>query len=93
MYNIMNEGSKVFGCSSLTAVVEYITEIGVSEVRLQTNTRGQKEICIFLCNGEHVIIGFPCPTAAHHWIMTCIPGTVKKVISRSKGGCDYIYEA
>ena len=91
MYNIMNEGTKVFGCSSLSAVVEYITEVGVSEARTQTNAKGQEEICIFLRNDEHVIVGIGCPTAAHDWIVKHVPGNLVEIVNR-KDGSVYRYK-
>lgn len=94
MYGVYYEsGEKAFGCSSLSALVDYITEIGVANVwvKARSNARGWKEICINLCNGEHAIVDFPCSTTADSWIRTCIPGTLKEIASR-RDGCDYIYE-
>jgi len=86
VHNIYNEkDEKVFGCSSLQAVVEYITEVGVTTVVMGTEAR------VNLTNGEHVSIGFGCPTSAHDWIVKHVPGKLVKVISR-KGGSEYIFE-
>lgn len=86
MYNVHNEnGEKVFGCSSLHTVIGYITEIGVDTVVTGTKVR------INLTNGEHVEIGFGCPTSAHDWITKHVPGKLVKVVNR-KGGSEYIYK-
>lgn len=86
MYNIYNENDeKVFGCSSLPVLAEYIAEVGVATVVTGTKVR------INLANGEHVWIGFSCPTSAHDWITKHVPGELVKVVSR-KGGSEYIFK-
>ena len=83
IYDASNE--KVFGCSHLGAVIDYITEIGVENVITGTKVR------VNLANGEYVDIGFGCPTAAHDWIVKHVPGKLVKVISR-KDGSEYIFK-
>ena len=86
MYNVYDKNDeKAFGCSSLSAVINYITEIGVETVVTGT------KVFINLTNGEHVIIGFSCPTSAHDWIVEHVPGKLIKVVSR-KDGSEYLYE-
>ena len=86
MYNVYDEkNEKAFGCSSLPAVIKYMTEVGVISV-LTT-----REVRINLANGEHIILKFGCPTSAHDWITTHVPGKLMKVVSR-KGGSEYKYK-
>ena len=86
MYNVYNENDeKVFGCSSLSTVINYITEIGVDTVVTGTKVR------INLTSGEHVEINFGCSTVAHDWIMRHVPGKPVEIVSK-KGGCVYRYK-
>lgn len=86
MHNVYNaDGEKIFGCTSLHAVINYITEIGVASVL------SNKGIRITLNNGEYIEIGFGCPTSAHDWISKHVPGKPVEIVSR-KGGCVYRYE-
>ena len=86
MYNVYDEnGEKVFGCSSLNTVIDYITEVGVDIVVTNTETR------INLANGEHILIKFGCPTSAHDWITKHVPGDLVSILS-CDGGCEYRYK-
>ena len=86
MYDIYDVNDrKIFGCSHLGAVINYIAEAGVITVVTGTKIR------INLVGGEHVEIGFGCPTAAHDWIVKHVPGKLVKVVSR-RGGSEYIFE-
>ena len=83
--------AKVFGCSSLAAVVKYISEIGVECVTLKTNAHNRLEACIDLVNGEYVNVPLSCPTSAHDWIMKHVPGEIAEILSRD-GSCEYRYK-
>ena len=86
MYDICDESDrKMFGCSSLSSVIDYITDIGVMTVVTGT------KVLINLTNGEHVTIGFGCPTSAHDWIIKHVPGTLVEIVSREHG-CEYKYK-
>jgi hypothetical protein len=86
VHNVYNtDDEKIFGCSSLHAVISYITEIGVASVL------SNKGICITLNNGEYIEVGFGCPTSAHDWIIKHVPGNLVKIVSR-KEGSEYLYE-
>lgn len=86
MYNVYDENNeKVFGCSSLGIVIEYMMEIGVATVVTGT------KVCVNLANGEYIEIDFGCPTSAHDWITKHVPGELVKVVSR-KDGSEYIYQ-
>ena len=86
MYNVYDENDiKIFGCSSLQAVIEYMKEVDVTTVVAGTGVR------INLANGEHVSIGFGCPTSAHEWIIKHVPGELLSILS-CDGGYEYNYE-
>lgn len=93
MYTVYNEDQeKVFGCSSLSAVIEYITEVGVTTV-LSKDTRVNLcgNVRINLVNGEYVLMGFGCPTTTHDWITNNVPGELIEIVSR-ESGCEYRYK-
>lgn len=86
MYDVYDKNDeKVFGCSSLSAVINYITEVGV--ISVVTGTKA----CVTLTNGEYIEIGFGCPTAAHDWITKHVPGDLVEIVSREHG-CEYRYK-
>ncbi len=94
MYNIYNEkNEKVFGCSRLGAVVEYITEVGVVSVNSGSSPfNNKREITINLVNGEHIILEFGCPTSAHDWIGKHVPGKPVEIVSHGGGSSVYKYK-
>ena len=92
MYSVYDKNDdKVFGCSSLNAVREYMKEIGVTTVIQGRNALNKTEARINLSNGEHILVDFNCPTAASVWIQVWVPGNCVEAVS-TKGGCIYKYK-
>ena len=86
MYTAYDENDiKMFGCSSLQAVVGYMEDVGVGTVVTNLKTR------INLTNGEYILIKFGCPTSAHDWIIKHVPGELVEILSCA-GGCEYKYK-
>jgi hypothetical protein len=86
VYNVYDESDiKIFGCSSLSAVIKYITEVGVDTVVTNLETR------VNLANEEYILIKFGCPTSAHYWIIKHVPGELVSILS-CDSGTEYKYK-